>query len=178
VLADEALDRELAYTALSRGRHTNRLYVSRQRNEARAEYAPRDHVSRDPLDRLTFAMRASSANSLAIDVGSPMPADDGREQLLEAQRAHSQAVARRRSAERASTRWLPGPRRRLHDARREEAEAGARVRELRRQEIEQRHAARPFLSDQELAQRSAERAERLAERELQRSITIHRGLER
>jgi len=31
VLADDGLDRELAYTALSRGRHSNRLYLARER---------------------------------------------------------------------------------------------------------------------------------------------------
>ena len=42
VLAGPGLNRESGYTALSRGRHTNRLYAARDPDTTRAEFAPVD----------------------------------------------------------------------------------------------------------------------------------------
>jgi hypothetical protein len=97
VLTDDGLDRELAYTALSRGRHTNGLYLTRRQALDRAQYAPVDDDARDPLERLTAALRTSSAQSLAIDSGT----DDVGEQLADAERTRAHAVARHRAAEEA-----------------------------------------------------------------------------
>ncbi|HWM12584.1 MAG TPA: MobF family relaxase [Solirubrobacteraceae bacterium] len=69
VLAGDTLDRELAYTALSRGRKSNRLYVTAGRSDAREEIAPVDHFRREPVDALTARLRDSGAAALAIDTG-------------------------------------------------------------------------------------------------------------
>jgi hypothetical protein len=165
VLADDGLDRELAYTALSRGRHSNRLYVSREHDAARAEYAPQDGDTREALERLAAAMRSSSAQVLAIDAGAPVPA---RAALADAERAYTEAAARRRAAESARIRWVPARRRELLDARRGEAETDRRLRETRRALIEHRHQAQPFETEQEREAATSEVAEPLAERRLAR----------
>ena len=67
VLADEGINREWAYVALSRGRHSNRLYLSERHDDARAEFAPTDPDPPDPIPQLAASLRDSAAQVLAID---------------------------------------------------------------------------------------------------------------
>ena len=96
VLAGPGLNRELGYTALSRGRHTNRLYAARDPDTTRLEYAPTDPHPDDPITRLTAQLTSSSATTLAIDTHSEREPGDS---LAEATHRHAQAAAQRRAAE-------------------------------------------------------------------------------
>ena len=71
VLATDGIDREWAYVALSRGRHSNRLYLTSEADNDRAEYAPAG-PNPDPLERLARQLERSSAQVLAIDSGQPI----------------------------------------------------------------------------------------------------------
>ena len=71
VLAGPGLNRELGYTAISRGRESNHLYVAREPETARVEYAPTDPYRVDPIARLTAQLATSSETTLAIDTGRP-----------------------------------------------------------------------------------------------------------
>lgn len=180
VLASDGLNRESAYTALSRGRHTNHLYLARDHDSSREEFAPADPHRSDPLARLTAALRSSSAASLAIDAGREPPDHTGADRLAEAQRTHAQVVARRRALEATRTRWLPGRRRQLDELRRTETAAAHRVDDLRRQQLELHHGARPVVTERELDARLAASTERYVERRLQRERVreLGHGLER
>jgi hypothetical protein len=177
VLAGSGLNRELGYTALSRGRQTNHLYAARNPETARVEYAPVDPHRTDPIARLTAQLATSSETTLAIDVGQ--------EPLLgvllaDAQREHRQAVAQRRAAEISRGRWLPGRREQLELLRRTEARLAHRVETLRRQQAEHSHGARPFIEDREDLGQYREMARLIAERRLEREQgrNVDRGLER
>ena len=74
VLATDGIDREWAYVALSRGRHSNRLYLTGQVDGDRAEYAPANPPA-NPIERLAHQLERSSAQVLAIDSGRPLEAD-------------------------------------------------------------------------------------------------------
>jgi conjugative relaxase-like TrwC/TraI family protein len=65
VLFDETTSREHAYTALSRGRHGNDLFVATA--DRRSEERHAAEVQRDPLDDLRAAVRRSSAQHFALD---------------------------------------------------------------------------------------------------------------
>ena len=162
VLADEGISRELAYTALSRGRHTNRLYVARGSEAAREEFAPADRHGGDVLERLGAALSRSSASSMAIDSG-----DDAMAALRDAR-------ARRRQLEGKGASWLPGRRRELEAARQAEAAAGDQLRDLRREQVERRHGATPFVTEEHLDECAAQQRARLFERSRNRG----RGMER
>ena len=103
VLAGSGLNRELGYTALSRGRETSHLYVARSPETARVEYAPIDPHRTDPIARLTAQLATSSETTLAIDAGRRRPL------LADAQREHRQAVAQRRAAEMLAWALAPWP---------------------------------------------------------------------
>jgi conjugative relaxase-like TrwC/TraI family protein len=66
VLGSEALYREWAYVALSRGRQLNRFYVVASGSLERDEFAPVDR-SGAPLDAVRAALARSRAERLAID---------------------------------------------------------------------------------------------------------------
>jgi conjugative relaxase-like TrwC/TraI family protein len=178
VLAGPGLNRELGYTALSRGRHSNRLYAARDPHPLRAEFAPTDARPDDPFARLAGQLGTSSAHSLAIDVGHGEP--DGADRLAAALRDHATASARRRAAEHARTRWLPQRRRQIQQLRSTEAAAAGRVADLRREDHELRHGARPFVTG--IDDRFADARDQLAERRLRREVEagrdVGRGLER
>ncbi len=74
VLADGGLCREWGYTALTRGREANHLYVSADRACERDEFAPaeRPEFRRSALEGLEAALTRSEAEPLALDVGTPM----------------------------------------------------------------------------------------------------------
>ena len=63
------LSRESAYTALSRGRDANRLFIADE-VPAREEFAPVDVERPSAVERLVRDLRRSSAESLAIDIGA------------------------------------------------------------------------------------------------------------
>jgi len=153
VLAGPGLNRESGYTALSRGRHTNRLYAAaRNPDTTRAEFAPVDPHRVDPIARLTAQLATSSANTMAIDVGrSGLERGD---RVADARHVHALAADRRRAAEVSRGRWLPGRRRQLDQLRRAEALAAGRVEEAGREEHELRHAAQVFVTESELDARS------------------------
>lgn len=170
VLADDNFTRELAYTALSRGRDSNRIYLAREPEDARAEYAPISRTGREPLERLAAALKTSRATVLAIDTGHDQPG-----QLLVRAR-HELARARRESVELERRRWRPGRRGRLDAARDREATAEERLEQLTRKAAEERHAHRPFLEEKEAARRAAAAHDRVIEQRLDRGRT--QGLER
>jgi conjugative relaxase-like TrwC/TraI family protein len=169
VLADDGLTRELAYTALSRGRTGNRLYLARQPDDPRAEFAPGSPTDRDPLERLAAAFKTSRATVLAIDAGRDEPG----EHLAQARHELAKVRAERAALERH--RWRPGRRTDLTAARAREAAAHERVEQLDRAVAEQRHASRPFLDANDIARTAVEQRDRLIERRLDRGRS--RGLE-
>lgn len=68
--ADAGLCREWGYTALTRGRYENRLYLSRDRAVDRDEYGPRgEFAAGDPLMLLAYALEKTEAEPLALDRG-------------------------------------------------------------------------------------------------------------
>jgi conjugative relaxase-like TrwC/TraI family protein len=65
VLVDETVSREHAYTAVSRGRYRNELFVVAA--DRRTEERHAAEVQRDPLDSLRAAVQRSSAQRFALD---------------------------------------------------------------------------------------------------------------
>ena len=66
MLADDTLDRERAYTGMSRGTHTNRLYIT----DPPDEQAEERHVPEPANDAVAHARRQlgkTIAQSMAID---------------------------------------------------------------------------------------------------------------
>ena len=157
VLATDGIDREWAYVALSRGRHSNRLYLTANPDNDRAEYAPAG-PSPDPLERLARQLEHSSAQILAIDSGQ-------RVESME------QATLGRRRLERRRFGWLPRRRQELEAARAREADA-------RREQVELQHGAHPFATDAEWRERLDRQHERELERAAERLLRRGRGMGR
>lgn len=180
VLAGDGINRESAHTALSRGRHSNRLYRAGDSGGPRQEFAPTDPSRADPLARLAAALERSSARPLAIDAGQAGSDRALAERLAEATAAHADAISLRRSLEARRTRWLPGRLEQLEALRDSEAVAARRVQALRRKQGELRHGARPFVTERELDASVAKTADRVTERRLQRAQNrdLGRGLGR
>ncbi len=65
VLVEETTTREHAFTALSRGRHGNSLYLAAPELERDERHAP--EVEPDPLDRLRQSLSKSIRQGLAVD---------------------------------------------------------------------------------------------------------------
>jgi conjugative relaxase-like TrwC/TraI family protein len=156
VLADEGIDREWAYVALSRGRQSNRMYLSGAPEDARADYAPIAQPPTDPVDRLARQLSSSSAQILAIDSGRTSGEASGQ----------TTPQPRRLG-------WLPGRRQRLGDASPRETDAS-------RERFELEHGARPFATEEDFLERvdrlHAEQAERSNERALRRARGMGREL--
>jgi hypothetical protein len=149
VLADEGTDREWAYVALSRGRRSNRIYLTAQPENDRADYAPVAQPSVDAVERLSRQLRSSSAQVLAIDSGRP----------------RADAAAERPFG------WLGGRRRAPGDA-------GSREADVSREQIEREHGARPFATEQDLIERVDRLHALQADRATERALHRHRGIER
>lgn len=66
ILADEAITREHAYTALSRGRHGNDLYLST--DDRRTEEGRTPEINLGQLDRLRQSIGRSIKKHLATDL--------------------------------------------------------------------------------------------------------------
>jgi hypothetical protein len=177
VLAGPGLDRELGYTALSRGRQTNHVYAALEPDATRIEYAPIDPHRTDPIARLAAQLQTSSAGALAIDIGEESRAGV---ELGDAQRELALAAADRRVAENSRGSWLPHRRAQLEELRATENRLARRVETLRRQQAERRHGERPFVEDRDDHTQYREMTRRLAERRLEREQTrdLGRGLER
>jgi hypothetical protein len=144
ILADPGLTGEWAYTAMSRGRHHNALYFAADRDDTRAEFAPRDMDERSPAERLMTALASSEASALAIDTGTPAAPD--LERKIEAARdALATAQVQLRRAEGRRLAWRPSVRADIDGARQAEAGAGRQLSELhtRLAEREARRAERP-----------------------------------
>jgi conjugative relaxase-like TrwC/TraI family protein len=171
VLAGPGLNRELGYTALSRGRKTNHLYAARDPDAPRLEYATVDPHRTDPIARLAAQLATSSETTLAIDTGDPAASGV----LVAAEREHGQVVDRRVAAEASRSRWLPHRRRELEHLRQAETQLARRVESLRRQQTEQDHGARPFVKDRDDHAQYREMARRIAERRLRRELGQERG---
>lgn len=171
VLAEEGISRELGYTALSRGRHGNYLYLTREPDDVRAEYAPVQSETREPMQRLIAALKTSTANTLAIDA-------DPAALVADAAHRHATAVAQRHAIE--QSRWKPGRRRQLEGALERERKAARMLAHAKRTSAEVTYGRQPFVSEQDLAADVERRWDRLAERQLQRSRGrgAGRGLER
>jgi hypothetical protein len=116
VLASDGMDREWAYVAMSRGRHSNRLYLAAEPDDDRAEFAPVAQRTADPVERVARGLRSSSAKVLAIDSGRPLERGASAE-------AFEQAAHERRVLEGRRFGWLPGRRKELAAAREREASA-------------------------------------------------------
>ena len=129
MLADPSLSQEWGYTALTRGRESNHLYVAGTRPKRRDEHAPYDPEPPDPIAR---ALSSSNAQTLAIDA-SPLFAARHELRRLEgaraaAERDEADAGRTRHSAETRLSRWRPKTQRALDDGRTAEAAASARER--------------------------------------------------
>ena len=72
------LSRESGYTAMSRGRDANHLYVADAVPD-REEFAPAEPGRRTAVERLVRDLQRSTAESLAIDAGEPTPGARRRE---------------------------------------------------------------------------------------------------
>jgi conjugative relaxase-like TrwC/TraI family protein len=164
VLATDGVDREWAYVAMSRGRHSNRLYLAAEPDDDRAEFAPVGRRTADPVERLARDLRSSGAKVLAIDAGRPIkrnvPAD-----------AFEQAAHERRALEGRRFGWLPGRRRQLAAAREREAAAY-------RERFEIEHGARPFVDEADFAAAADRFHARQAERATERVLRNDRGIGR
>lgn len=170
VLADDALTGEAAYTALSRARASTHVYLTEQLDDPSAEFAPGENEQCGAIDRFADGLRRSRAQTLAIDAGQPDPI----EQLARAQDELTAARAAR--AERESSRWRPGRRAGVVDARAAEEAAAARVQRLARVAAEHRHGAQPW-RDATRSRAAADLHDRIVERQLDRSVERGRGIE-
>lgn len=65
VLVDETMPREAIYTAVSRGRQRNDLYLAV--DTGRDDIAHAAEVSRDPVETLLVGIQRSAAQQMAID---------------------------------------------------------------------------------------------------------------
>ena len=149
LLADTGLSKELAYTALSRGRKTNHLYLTEQPDRAQAEYAPVE-PARGPLDRLTTMLATGSAQQLASELDPAAAVREAETRLQRASRERRDIEASSVDAEDAGNGWPP--------RRRREAAAAEELAQTRRSLEERRHGERPFVTERELEQRRESRS--------------------
>jgi hypothetical protein len=173
VLATEGMTQEWGYVAMSRGRDSNRLYVSARGDGLRAEFAPTDCQLEDPVARLAASLRTSSAQLLAIDSGRPA-AQEVELDRLAAQRALARAERARAALEANPARWLPGVRGRLQRAQSREVDARGTLEEIDRAVAERRHGARRFITGDERTGFDARRPERVAEHRRDRGLARDR----
>jgi hypothetical protein len=170
VLADPSLSQEWGYTALTRGRESNHLYLAANRARWRDEFAPYDPEPPDPIAQLARALSTSNAQTLAIDV-SPLIAARGELRRAEsarvsAERDEAEAKRRRRNLEARASRWRPKTRRELDEARATETAAAQRTAQARLREhaagdrvrrVEDDHIDRPTRTLQSRLERGRDR---------------------
>ena len=68
VLVDETMPREAIYTAMSRGRRSNDLYLTI--DESRDDIAHAPELTRDPTAALSASIQRSAAQQMAVDAGT------------------------------------------------------------------------------------------------------------
>jgi hypothetical protein len=149
ILADDTATREHAYTALSRGRHSNDLYITTQ--DRRDEERHAQEAPADPLDALRAAIGRSGAKHLALDHLTPVPSStldvlrDRRRRLAEQLGPEppdvSMDVRHLINEQRRAQQWLQNAQERLRDAEQDLDRLGPIGRythRSQRQEIEQR----------------------------------------
>jgi hypothetical protein len=151
VLADPSLSQEWGYTALTRGRESNHLYLAASRSLWRDEFAPFDPQPPDPIAQLARALSTSNAQMLAIDAGPLIAARQELRRLEAARRVaesgEADATRIRRNLERRTSRWRPGTRGARDAALSVEAAATRRVEGLRDQERTQLELVRSREAD-------------------------------
>jgi conjugative relaxase-like TrwC/TraI family protein len=74
LLGSDDLTRESGYVALSRGRHTNRIYITGDRDPGIDLSDGPPEPGPNPTNILRLGLQRSSAKQLAIDTGQPEPA--------------------------------------------------------------------------------------------------------
>ena len=168
VLAGEGIDREWAYVALSRRRHSNRLHLAAASDDDRAEYAPARPPTTDPIKRLARQLESSRAQVLAFDTGRRAEPDPLGASVEAVERG---AVDERHRLEARSFGWLPGRRREVEAAREREADA-------RRGRLEIALAALPMEAEQDFAAGVERAYARQAERATERALRHDRGIGR
>lgn len=149
ILADDTATREHAYTALSRGRHSNELYFVAEDRRVEERHAREVHA--DPLAGLRAAIGRSGAKNLALDHLTPAPSStldalqDQRRRLIERLGPEppdmSTDVRRLIDQQRRVQDSLQDARRRLHRAEQDLDQLGPirrRTFRSQRREVEQR----------------------------------------
>jgi conjugative relaxase-like TrwC/TraI family protein len=149
ILADDTATREHAYTALSRGRHRNDLYVTAQDHRIEERHA--QEAQADPLDGLRAAIGRSGSKHLALDHLDPRPSStldalrDQRHRLAEQLGPEpldvSMDVRRLIHEQRRTQQWLQDAQERLRQAKQDLDQLGPIGRHThrnQRREIEQR----------------------------------------
>jgi len=177
VLADESINREWAYVALSRGRESNRLYLTAHPDQARAEFAPAAVEPGDPVARLAARLQTSAGQVLAIDAGSEVRSPSN-EEILRLERAVATAERERRAIDVRRHGWIAGLTGHRSRTRRSEVEARGELSEARRVIAERAHGALPHEQDREERAQLARRDERAAERVAERTARRERGFGR
>jgi ATP-dependent exoDNAse (exonuclease V) alpha subunit len=71
ILGSDELTRERGYVALSRGRHTNRIYITGELPDSIERTAGPPDLEREPAAMLRSALQRRTAKGLALDGGSP-----------------------------------------------------------------------------------------------------------
>jgi hypothetical protein len=177
VLADEGIDQEWAYVALSRGRESNQLYLTAQPDQARAEFAPAAADTRDPIARLAAHLQNSGGQILAIDSGEPMRRPSN-EDIVRLERAVATVERQRRALDVRKHGWIAGVTGQRQRARTREDEARAELRQARRVVAERAHGSIPHEQERGEAARIARLDERAAERVDERMARRQRGFGR
>jgi hypothetical protein len=168
VLADDGLSREWGYTAMSRGRRGNHLYVAAEPDDSRDEFAPADPYRQDAVVRLVIALGRSDETMLAIDAGDA-------DVLVELRQARAAAQARLQQLEAKASRFWPGAERRVAAARAAEERAEARLAEGQRRRAERRHGSQPFVEPGQHEKQASAVRERIAERRARQDLGRGRG---
>jgi len=177
ILATDALTREAAYVALSRGRESNRVYALEPAVPERAEYVPAAGREKDARAALVDALGRSRAQTMASDVARPArlasQLGDARRERHELRQARNDARDVLRTLEGDRPIWLrPGARAR-HAAATGRAKATVERIDRALLGLDAREATL-------LEQHAAERAAREPERPHERVIRAHehgRGME-
>jgi len=81
LLGTDDLYQESGYVAISRGRHSNRIYATSTEPDPEAHIPAHLRTGRDPLDALTHSLQHSHAQQLGIDhnTNPEIDLDDGLE---------------------------------------------------------------------------------------------------
>lgn len=168
VLAGEGVNREWAYVALSRGRESNHLYLSRQPDQARAEFAPAVGEAGDPIARLGARLQTSAGQVLAIDAGREVGSPSS-EEILRLEQAVAFAERERRAIDARRHSWIAGLTGQRSRAYERERNSRAELGQVRRVFAERTHGALPHQEEREERARmvllDAHAAERAARRE-------------